>query len=479
LRSFSSSLPRAVDVLAGLQVQQLTCVELNFSDDAATDSYELSMALARLSNLQQLHLCDMIDGSLGAALTTLVQLPHLTLLRCDGGWPVSPVFESHQWCNVLARPLSLALQQLLAQPLPLKSLQLPDSDNYPLPVLNMALLTNLTELSAGLGEIAAATVLPAQLQRLQFNCCAGAHSMAPLTRLELKQLQHLSVRVDFDQPQLLLQLAQLPALTHLALQYDAYCKGLDPAAATASAWSLLPQLRELEIGHPAAMLPSQPQWEAILAGAAAATSLTKLTLDARMLTDELREEHDLVSDEDIDATLSYQAFSSEVAACARLAKLTCLQDLAVGGADPRLDDEFYKLNLVRGDALALTALTNLTRLVLLRAWHGVGTAVATALARNLQQLQSLDLGYCCLQLNGAEGFALLEAISRLRQLTQLSLSGNVGLTQHGLMQLTGLSRLDWAASSFRDEDDDTCRTDTEVTDEALAAFWAAVHAQRL
>jgi hypothetical protein len=51
LRNFSSSLPKAVDVLAALQVQHLTRVELRFLNDGTTDSFGLSMALARLSNL--------------------------------------------------------------------------------------------------------------------------------------------------------------------------------------------------------------------------------------------------------------------------------------------------------------------------------------------------------------------------------------------------------------------------------------------
>jgi hypothetical protein len=52
------------------------------------------------------------------------------------------------------------------------------------------------------------------------------------------------------------------------------------------------------------------------------------------------------------------------------------------------------------------------------------------------------------------------------------LSGNEGLNQHGLMQLTRLSRLEQAACMYM------C-TDTDVTIEAQAAFWEAVHAQRL
>jgi hypothetical protein len=362
---------------------------------------------------------------------------------------------------VLASPLSEALQQLLAQPLPLKSLQLPRFNgywSYRLPALNLALLTKLTELNMGSWQVAEASVLPAQLQQLQFSSWAGADSMAPLTRLEPKQLQHLRLRVDFEQPQLLLQLAQLPALKHLALQYDGCCEG-HPAAATASAWALLPQLHELEIAH--YFPPSQPQWEAILAGAAAATGLTKLVLDARMVNFAL-DEAMLNSEDGIE-----EAWATEVAACAGLNKLTCLQDLTVGG-----HHGFFKVNMVRGDALALTALTGLTRLVLFRAAHGVGTTVATALALNLKQLQSLDLGYCCLQLGSAEGSTCLEAVGCLTKLTQLSLSGCEGLTQHGLMQLTGLSRLQRAAC-------ECMWLDIEVTQEGWTAFWAAVHAQRL
>jgi hypothetical protein len=254
-------------MLAVLQVQHLTRVELSFPIDAITDSSALSMALARLSNLQQLRVVGMSDASLGAAMTTLVQLPHLTSLRFDGEWPLVPLLdEAQQPYRLLASPVPEALQQLLAQPLPLRSLQLslqPEIGSYQLPVLNMALLTKLTELSTGTCELAEATVLPAQLQRLHIHSWDGVHSLAPLTRLEQKQLQPLSVRVDFEQQQLLLQLAQLPALTHLALQYDQRCHE-HAAAATASAWPLLPKLRELEIVH--AVPPSQPQMKLYLQG---------------------------------------------------------------------------------------------------------------------------------------------------------------------------------------------------------------------
>jgi hypothetical protein len=77
-----------------------------------------------------------------------------------------------------------------------------------------------------------------------------------------------------------------------------------------------------------------------------------------------------------------------------------------------------------------------------------------------------------LQLGSAEGLARFEAIGRLKQLTKLSLSGNEGFTQQGLMQLTGLSRLEQAACQ------DLCGY-KQMPDEALAVFWAAVHALRL
>jgi hypothetical protein len=65
----------------------------------------------------------------------------------------------------------------------------------------------------------------------------------------------------------------------------------------------------------------------------------------------------------------------------------------------------------------------------------------------------------------------LEAIGRLTQLTRLILIGNEGLTQQGLMQLTGLSRLqqEWCGR--------LCSAG-QVTREALSDFWAALHAQQ-
>jgi Leucine-rich repeat (LRR) protein len=91
---------------------------------------------------------------------------------------------------------------------------------------------------------------------------------------------------------------------------------------------------------------------------------------------------------------------------------------------------------VAGDALALTALTGLTRLVLAGAYEGVGDAVATPLASSLRQLQHLDLQACELS-----SFECLAAVGQLTGLTELRLNGNSAVTEQQLMLLTGLSQL--------------------------------------
>jgi aminoglycoside phosphotransferase len=71
-----------------------------------------------------------------------------------------------------------------------------------------------------------------------------------------------------------------------------------------------------------------------------------------------------------------------------------------------------------GDALALTALTGLTRLALQGGETGVTDEVAAALARNLTQLQHLDLRRCPLG-----SYNCFHEIGQLTQLTELQLTG--------------------------------------------------------
>jgi hypothetical protein len=105
--------------------------------------------------------------------------------------------------------------------------------------------------------------------------------MAPVTRQQLKQLRHLRLKVNFTHQQRLLQLAQLPALHRLELEYSFAAAA---AAATAPAWGLLPQLQSLVVvpfdpARDGAYYPTEQQLAAIRAGAAAATRLTRLVLD--------------------------------------------------------------------------------------------------------------------------------------------------------------------------------------------------------
>jgi hypothetical protein len=144
LRSFSSSLPKAVSLLEVLRPHHLTQLDLDLRN-AVTDNATLPAALLQLSSLQELRLGGMPDNELyvGRALTALAQLNHLTSLHLDGSWPE----DSNHDCGapyVLAQPVARWLQQLLAQPLPLQKLQLSIDCN--LPVLDMSNLTKLTEL---------------------------------------------------------------------------------------------------------------------------------------------------------------------------------------------------------------------------------------------------------------------------------------------------------------------------------------------
>uniref|UniRef100_A0A383W0G3 Distal membrane arm assembly complex 2-like protein n=1 Tax=Tetradesmus obliquus TaxID=3088 RepID=A0A383W0G3_TETOB len=117
--------------------------------------------------------------------------------------------------------------------------------------------------------------------------------------------------------------------------------------------------------------------------------------------------------------------------------------------------------LVPGDVLALTALIGLTSLALIHMHEEVYVEAATSLVRSLTQLEYLNLWRCDVDLSS---MALLAAVGQLKQLTYLNHEGNAGLTQQGLMQLTGLKRLQMLHVDCNEE----------VTDHVVDGFWAAV-----
>uniref|UniRef100_A0A383W909 Uncharacterized protein n=1 Tax=Tetradesmus obliquus TaxID=3088 RepID=A0A383W909_TETOB len=277
--------------------------------------------------------------------------------------------------------------------------------------------------------------LPSQLQALVFRQC---RDLAPV--LALKQLQRLELwPINVEQRQLL-ELAKLSALQTLHLNYAEDTISTEKLAAVAApTWALLPQLRALDVKLSQLDASSKQHVAAIVARAAAATQLTSLQLSfvSKSACCPLPYEH-------------------AMRMCARLAGLTGLKDLALHAAC-----------MVPGDALALTALTGLTSLVLSNIDSGVRRAEATALARSLKHLQHLDFSGCRIDLRRTDA-AFLAAVCKLRQLTYLNLEGIDGLTQQGLMRLTCLTRL-------QELDVDT---DEDVSCEVLDKFWAAVQRQQ-
>jgi hypothetical protein len=421
LSSFVSNCLVTLDLLAALPAHSLTRLEVNFSHSTAMDSATLSSALAQLSRLQQLSLANDVDHRCRRpschscrSLLGLAQLQQLTSLRLCGYWSNS------------GQPL----EQLFSQPLPLQELCINCNSIQPEPVLNMAALVSLRKYTAisGLPE---GSVLPPQLQQLHLGKAITAGSMSAL--MPLQQLQHLTIIVCFEQQEPLLRLAQLPALQHVVMSYSCTVD----AAASAAAWPQLPQLQDLKVGSTS---PSVQQMQAILAGLAGSTQLTRLLLDVNQVTGE--------DDEAVD-----------VAACQHLAGLSRLKSLTLYG------EEYIDSWLKAGDVLALTALTGLTRLVLANHHSALGDLEATALACNLPQLCHLDLSNSHLG-----SMVCVAAIAKLTQLTDLSLlnEDNDQLTERGLMMLTTLSRLHSLHVTAYGN----------VSEEALEQFWAVVHAQQ-
>jgi hypothetical protein len=184
-------------MLAALPAHSLT--HLNILELLQPVNYAaVSAALAKLSNLRQLHIGDPAISLNCAA--SLAQLSQLTLLELDGfGYYTEAEAEQ--------------LQLLLVQPLPLQVLRMPDfgchSDS---PGLDLSQVTQLLEFSVGLSMKAA--VLPSQLQQLQIGEVRCDKDFTAI--LQLQQLQRLIIRVAAAKLEWLLSLAKLPDLQFLA-----------------------------------------------------------------------------------------------------------------------------------------------------------------------------------------------------------------------------------------------------------------------
>jgi hypothetical protein len=150
------------------------------------------------------------------------------------------------------------------------------------------------------------------------------------------------------------------------------------AAGTAAAWPQLPQLISLSIHF--SKPPSEEQLAAVLTGVAAATSLEFLTMTNLAVLDDDEDAAAAVGAADDEDPVAIRA---PAAVCSSLIGLTRLQLLS-------LHDSL----LLDDDAMALTALTNQTRLDLSNTGFAVSDVAATALACSLRQLASLNLSDC-------------------------------------------------------------------------------------
>jgi hypothetical protein len=394
-------------MLRALPAHSLTSLELYGLEPTPSRS-AVCAALAGLSSLRQLCVNASVSGLAGIA-----QLSQLTFLEVWG------VDEEHH----------AELQQLLAQPLPLRVLHLETCEEMPL--LDLSHLAKLHGFSIGTEQHA---IFPPQLQQLELSWLPAEQYSA---LMPLQQLHHLRFLVYDEDPSPLLRLAQLPVLQQLSLEYNF----ASHAAGTAAAWREMRPLCELGLECDN-QLPSMQQWRVIFSSLAAATQLTKLQLCAA------------VGDGGGGGAQGEEGVQQAV--CAKLTGLTNLKELRVSQMHGQAS------LLTAGDALALTALTGLTKLQLPWLRDGVGDLAAAAIAGSCKQLCHLDLHDCSLG-----SMVCLANVRHLTQLTELRLQGNSGLTQQGLMLLTGLTRLQQLGVD---------RT-AEITDDVLDSFWAALKRQ--
>jgi hypothetical protein len=456
-------------LLGALPAHSLTRLEFSMpSGRSDVSGQATAAALLQLSNLRQLRLSNYsAAGKFAAVLAGIPQLKHLTSFCLQ--FVDCAAAEVHS-------ELGSQLQQLVDHAPPLQKLQL-GTDSTPLgkrwghelsvgylPVLDLSGLEQLEEFGTS-HRLREGFVLPAQLQRLHLGPCVNAAQLAAVVGLQ--HLRQLSMLMESMDPAGLLSLSQLNSLQHLSLEYY-YAAA---AVVDAPAWRQLP-LRELyqEYTDNRSYITG-PMMEALLEGIAAATTLTRLQMDAWLAEswvtwqaaaaaaaaaaagaaaagDEQPEViwvHNSSSEEeeeglgvmDSDEEADEVVYRAPTAACASLARLTQLKHLSFDTHSPSY--------LFPGDVMALTALTNLTCLDLSKMEEEdshlgyvdqpLGSPVATALASNLKQLRCLRLGRCDLG-----SMEWLVAIGQLQQLTELQLDSGQ-MTQQQLMHLTGLSCL--------------------------------------
>lgn len=419
LQSYSSEVIISPAILAALPAASLTSLKLNSRHAAELGG--LAAPLARLTGLQELQL----------RITTRNK-------------PISP--QNIAAIGRLSRLTSLNIQGVQE----IQSLQQLPTQLQELTVLvgsgrldlgHLVCLHSLELWSKGL--LAAGSILPPYLECLLLHSNTGDAPIANLSIASLQQLRCLRVYgpvLDAHQLQSLVAMSELQ-------QLDLYCQNLEAATATAEVWPQLPMLCDLGLK----CCSSEVQdLEAVCAAAIYATGITRLALDLRSP----EKFEDAMHDPAAGAAAAVVPLEYGVVhACEHLTGLVGLQELDINVSGLTFGC------LADRDALYLSSLTNLTSLYM-RGSGGVDDTVLCALAVKLTELHNLVLYNCNYILTAAP----LPALGELTKLHLLYLSPyEAANAEVGLKFLTGLHQL-----RHLDGFD-------AASDEALQAFWAAVH----
>jgi hypothetical protein len=242
--------------------------------------------------------------------------------------------------------------------------------------LDMGCLQHLLEFRCD-GVLPQLTVLPMKLRHLELGECVFNQQLAAV--MPLHQLSALQLGVHFEDPELLLRLAQLPALQQLRLEVSSW----HWAAAIAPAWGKLPHLCDLKLSSFRSIDTTGQQLAATVAGIAAATGLTNLIIDFP----------GDVLDQQGPAAAALNAGGGQqhvpIDVFASIAGLTRLQHLDLFFLDCLSITGSAQLAavLVPGSVVALIALTSLTHLGLAACGASVGDMDLVELACCLKQLR--------------------------------------------------------------------------------------------
>uniref|UniRef100_A0A383VTL5 F-box domain-containing protein n=1 Tax=Tetradesmus obliquus TaxID=3088 RepID=A0A383VTL5_TETOB len=301
LRSFSTRIVRSPALLCALPAAALTRLELQHSSawrsSLDLNSSSIAAALTQLSNLRSLQLA----GSVGdACMAAVGQLAKLTGLSVDSDRTSCQAAGScHQ------QMLPPQLQQMTLKVSNGGAARITLQHVTALRDLNLLLVdcraaagsslpASLTALTLGVyttppGEALVATVLSALTTATipAPGAAAAAASMQHLNMTALQQLQRLTASNCLQQPQLLVSLSAVTALTYISLQYDATF-----AVQAAPAWQHLSALHSLylqvgdDLEESGGLDPTQSLL--LLQGLAAATSLTCLVIEGRIVHDSMQ-----------------------------------------------------------------------------------------------------------------------------------------------------------------------------------------------